>query len=479
MQHIKSILEIVHRLQINVIGVKQDKAEELLDYLTNNNSLTEQEVAKRMFPESTQAAYNLNRIKKGLLQRVINTIIARDPGKKQYWDLYFEVGKKDLASNFLWNKERGHAAAKVAQDALKVALKYHFTDHICSLSRRLANHYSVIVSNPGMYRKHKSYYDKHSEILGWEKKAESYYNDLAFHLRQAKTVKAKVVELAKKYAEDLHSQENHLSWTFTFFRLNIDIIIAKFNNDTATIIAICQEALQYLETLPFDLPNRPLRSINFNLVPAYIQSHQLDDASTAINRVKLLIPKTGYNWIAIHQYEAIVNFYLNDLVACTNSITTIKKSKLSARIREEIRIYETYLSFLSGQETRLSTFLNDTPKFSLDKKGMNINRIILQILIPLQKNDRSKIIDRAEALELYAYRHLTKDPTTRRSQLFLRLLFLTVRHSFDWEVIERQTAKTLAELKQTPRHLSTIDIEVVPYEVLWGKVQELLVGNGS
>ena len=98
------------------------------------------------------------------------------------------------------------------------------------------------------------------------------------------------------------------------------------------------------------------------------------------------------------------------------------------------------------------------------------------MLILLSRDDRSAIIDQAEALELYAYRYLKNDPTVKRSQLFLRLLFLVVRYSFDWEDIEKHTAKTLDQLKKTPRHLSTIDVEVVPYETLWSKVQSILGG---
>lgn len=170
---------------------------------------------------------------------------------------------------------------------------------------------------------------------------------------------------------------------------------------------------------------------------------------------------------------------MNDLPRVGKAIKELKKSRLSSRIKEELRVYETYYTFLSGGQARMGTFLNDTPKFSLDKKGMNINRVILRILILLARNDRPGIIDHAESLELYAYRYLTKDPTTRRSQLFLRLLFLTVRHSFDWPIIAKQTAKTFTELQQTPRHLSTIDIEVVPYEVLWGRVQRILKESGN
>lgn len=110
------------------------------------------------------------------------------------------------------------------------------------------------------------------------------------------------------------------------------------------------------------------------------------------------------------------------------------------------------------------------PTFSADKKGMNINILILQMLIYLRRNDRAAIIDRIEALRTYAYRYLKKDSTTRRSELFFRMLYLLTKSAFDVEEVERRSPGIFRQLQATPRHIAAVDIEVVGYEGLWGLV---------
>ncbi|MEZ5045284.1 MAG: hypothetical protein R2828_35645 [Saprospiraceae bacterium] len=465
---------LIQKQQINVVGVKSDKADQLLGYIVENPLLEEALLVKKIFPNNANEQHNYNRLKRSLRQRLVNTLFASDPRQKNYWELYFDVGKKDLVCNFLWNKEKGRAAAEMANEALKVAMKYHFTDFSCSLSRRLSNHYAVIVSDPIKFREYQTINQLYGDKLKWEQKAENCYYDLAFHLRTTKAIDTALIEKTEIYIKDLGAASDNISWTFEFIRVLIVVILSKMKNDGQGVIEICEKALKYFESLPFQLPNRPIRSINFHLIPAFVQSKQYTLAQATIQKVKSLIPKTGYNWIAIHQYEAIVGFHTNDFNQSASAIKEIKKSKLASRIREEVRIYETYHSFFSGEPIRMTTFLNDTPKFSLDKKGMNINRVVLQVLVLLSKNDRAGIIDRAESLEKYAYRYLTKDETVKRSQIFFRLLFLMVKSAFDPKEIEKRTAKTFLELQQTPRHLSTIDIEVLPYELLWERVKQIL-----
>ncbi len=94
--------------------------------------------------------------------------------------------------------------------------------------------------------------------------------------------------------------------------------------------------------------------------------------------LKLISKRTFFLSIDfIHQYEAITAFHLHDLTLTESAIQEIECSKFVKSIQEEIRVYETY-------------------------------------------------------------RYLKKDETTRRSQVFMRLLFLIVRHSFDWPNIQNK-----------------------------------------
>ena len=475
MDTLLSIARLIHKQQVDVVGIKDDKADELLGNIVKR-TWTDDELENRLYPGNKYKRTYFNQLKRSLKDRLINSLFARNPKNKDYWEIYFDLGKKALACDLLWNKEQSKAAAEVAQETLKAAIKYECTQVSFSLCKKLAGHYAVVVSEPSKYRKYKELSNELLEKIVWESKADEYYYDLAQRFRKAKTIKEGLITDAERYKLELQYAPDNISWTFEFLRTLVSVYLEQVRNNGSAIIETCERSLDYFRSLPFDVPNRPIRSITFRVIPAYLQTGQIIKAEEAIELIKGKIPKTGYNWIAIYQYEAIVGFYKNDLELSSAAIKEIKKSKLSSRIKEEIRIYETYQHFLNEEKLRLGTFLNDTPKFSLDKKGMNINRVILRMLILLSRDDRPGIIDRVEALEMYAYRYLKKDPTVKRSQLFLRLLFLVVRYSFDWEDIEKHTAKTLDQLKKTPRHLSTIDVEVVPYETLWSKVQSILGG---
>lgn len=472
MQLIKDLASLIQLSKINVLDGREDRETQLFR-MTAENSQSKDELVHYFFPESAYRLRNFNRLKRSLRDRLINSLFSYEPLKKKYRDIYFSTAKQALASELLWNKGKSNTAAILAKEALETALRYHFTSTTFSLSRLLADHYAGLSPQPALFKRYNTIFQEARFRLKWEKTAEEYYYNLALQLRGAKSINPALIQQAVSYIEELEPIEP-VSWEFVHHRLSIYLIWCKTQNNGTGIITACKEALAYFEALNFQLPNRPFRSLSLNLIPAYFQSGDYAQVQAAIQRVKSLLPPSGYNWVAIHQYEAIAAFHIHDLALAQSAIQEIKRSKLAKSIQEEIRIYETYRSFLAGDPIRMSTFLNDTPTFSMDKKGMNINRLILQILILLSKNDRSSIIDRAEALEKYAYRYLKKDETTRRSQIFMRLLFLTVRHSFDWPTIQKQTAKTYAQLLATPRHLSTIDIEVVPYEVLWGRVGEVL-----
>lgn len=468
MDLLKSLARAIHQQQIDVVGKKKDKADELLKHVLKNTQ--EDALSEILYPGKKHSRIYFNQLKRGLKDRLINSLFATSPKKKNYWDIYFDIEKRGLTADYLWNKEQSQAAAQLAKETLKLAIKYECTKVCHSLSSKLAGHYAFVVSEPAKYRKYKELSEEFQKRMIWESKAEAYYFELSHYLRKAKTISNELFKKAQEYRDELTQAPLGISWNYQFISALISILLEKIRNNGEAVIATCEKSLSYFESLPFDVPNRPIRSITFNVIPAYLQTGNITKAENAINVVKGMVKRSGYNWIAIHQYEAILGFHKMELRQAEEAIAEIKKSRLSSRIREEIRIYETYVKFLQGEKLRLGTFLNSTPKYSLDKKGMNINRVILRNLILISRNDRAAIIDQSEALEQYAYRYLKNDKTLRRPELFIRLLFLIVRHSFDKKEVEKHAIKTLKTLSETPMHISTIDIEIVPYQVLWQKI---------
>ncbi|MEZ4991542.1 MAG: hypothetical protein R2824_14075 [Saprospiraceae bacterium] len=282
-----------------------------------------------------------------------------------------------------------------------------------------------------------------------------------------------VDKLAKYKAELDNAWENIRTVDFQYMRNNVDMVYFQIINDTAAMTETCRKSLAYFEGLPFTVPGRAMRTLYFYLIPAYLQAGQYVETRSVIHSAKELVNNGSLNWTNIHLLEAILGFHTGDFQLVKQSLNIVKQSKKSNYIKEEIRIYQIYVNLMEDvEEYKLGRFLNEVPHFAADKKGMNINIIILQILILLKRNDRPKIIDRMEALQAYAYRYLARDQTTRRSELFFRMLFLLAKSAFEVAEVERRSPGITEELHNTPRHISAIDIEIVPYELLWNKVVE-------
>ena len=99
------------------------------------------------------------------------------------------------------------------------------------------------------------------------------------------------------------------------------------------------------------------------------------------------------------QYQILLGFQSGDYQ--TAQLAYQKSNEAAAafpQLAEQWAIYQAYLEFLlpSGPDNgfRLARFLNNVPSFSKDKRGMNINILILQVLFLLRQGKRGEIIDR-------------------------------------------------------------------------------------
>ena len=150
-------------------------------------------------------------------------------------------------------------------------------------------------------------------------------------------------------------------------------------------------------------------------------------------------------------------------------------------LREMWSIFEAYLHYLVDQglvrpeeedtrfnKFRLGKFLNNTPIFSRDKRGMNIPILIIQILFMINQQKYHSAIDKIDAIEKYCSRYLTKNDTFRSNCLIKMLLQIPIC-SFHRVAVERKTEKYLHKLKRVPLEVAkqTYEIEIIPYENLW------------
>ena len=154
----------------------------------------------------------------------------------------------------------------------------------------------------------------------------------------------------------------------------------------------------------------------------------------------------------------------------------------NAEITEYWRVLEAYLHFLLEIEElpaaandpqftkfRIGRFLNQTPLFSRDKRGVNVSILIIQILLLVARGRYGDTYDKIDAMERYARRHLfTQD--TLRSYYFIKALLELPKNAFHREAVQRKAAKHLERLESYPLETasqSTFITEILPFEQLW------------
>lgn len=154
-----------------------------------------------------------------------------------------------------------------------------------------------------------------------------------------------------------------------------------------------------------------------------------------------------------------------------------RKQRVAAQQRWEL--YEAYIQFVRPEQSPLKTrhftqFVQKVPDYSRDKQGYNVAILILQFLYFLRRRDVEGLLARLEGLRKYEQRHL-RDPATLRSQLFFRMLVMTVKEHFVPEACEKKAAPLLERLRAAPQPGEAYgEIEIIPYEDLWALALDIL-----
>ena len=147
-----------------------------------------------------------------------------------------------------------------------------------------------------------------------------------------------------------------------------------------------------------------------------------------------------------------------------------RKQRVAAQQRWEL--YEAYIQFVRPEQSPVkmryfTQFVQTVPDYGRDKQGYNVAILILQFLHFLRRRDIEGLLARLEGLRKYEQRHL-RDPATLRSQLFFRMLLMTVKENFVLAVCEKKAAPLLERLRAAPQPGEAYgEIEIVPYEDLW------------
>lgn len=455
--------------------------------LLNNTFSTENEAACHFFGTGKDHP-NYQKFRNKFKRALVNSIFLLD--LRQYASTlrylsYFESHKDWAAAKILVVKGAKVAGVSLCRKILKEARKYEFTDLCVQVTSFLRQHYGTVKGDAQKFKKYNDLYKHYERVWMLENKAEELYIDLTINYVNNKGTKT---ELHTKATECYNMLKDDMQ-TCDAYRLHlcgnlIRLMIYSSVNDNENTIKICDEAIEFFEKKGDDA-HMPLQVFLYQKVQCYTQLKKYEAGEDAVQKCLSVIEEGSFNWFKLQEAYFILAMHTRQYQSAYNIFSQVVNQSqfqfLPSHIAEMWKIYEAYVHYLILFEQirpknsdkyfsrfKLNRFLNETPLYSKDKRGMNIPILIIQILLLVHKKKFNAIADKMEAIEKYCTRYLRQGDTFRSSCIIKMLLQIPAAR-FHQAAVARKVQHYLDKLGEFPLDLANQapEIEIIPYEDLW------------
>jgi hypothetical protein len=498
LQLLVQLLSGVKVSKLNIIGtdgVSDTRVQQLYDQVLSGKIQNDEEGANVFFPDGVYKDKYFGKLKRRLSERLLNTLFFIDVNKPQFTD-YQKANqvchRNLLVVKLLLSYRQRHLAMVIAKKTFKKAVYFDFTEIALLLSKELRVFYSTITGEKEKAQQYSGYVKKYLRIYTAELKADEYYSELMVNYIFSKANKPELLVNAKSFCADIDILfENVDSYRFKFVSYLIYILRYEIENDYRRTLQVCEEALTYF-TIKKHIG---VKSVLFNFYLKKISCRvQLQEYSKAKEDILIcldLVEEGDFNWHVTQELDFLISLRAHDYAhAYDTYLSVVKQPNFKSQyqpIIERWKINEGFVHFLilkgkinpekgvENNKFRINKFLNEVPKHSKDKRGVNITILVLQILFLLEKGRYEEIFERIEPLRMYSSRYLRKDDTFR-SNCFVKMLMQLPAGHFHKEAVKRKSARYLKKLESLPLGIAkqAAELEIIPYEELWEYVLQAL-----
>lgn len=491
MEILKELSQIINRNKVKSIEIlnpnTKSKVNTFYQALADGSISDDDEAASKLYPKLPADSSNYRKLKASLKRKMINTLFFIDTKRNNYTDrqaAYYECYKNWAAANILLGKSAYKSCLDLCMKTLRYAKKYEFTELSRDIIKLLRLHYSAQLGDAKNYRKYRNDYEKYDTICLWENKAELYYSDLIVEYVNNKAMKKFLVDAAKEYLAELLPKTEQLStYRFHLYTKLIQIMASSAENNFQEILVLGQEMETFFRNKKYDAFT-PIQISCYYQLMACTQLKKFEEGEKVAQRCIDLMDEGSFNWFKYHELYFTLAMHSGAYDTAYSLYKRVHEHPrfkyMPSSLSEIWLIFGAYLSYLKDlgkigitdddelHKFKLGRFLNSTPIFSKDKRGMNIAILTIQILFLVSNKQFDKAIDKLDAIEKYCSRYLFHDETIR-SYYFIRMLMSMVQGNFHKAAVKRKAGAYLKKLGSVPLEDAnqTYKIEVIPYEQLW------------
>jgi len=401
--------------------------------------------------------------------------------------------RQSLVSRILLSRKSSRLAIEIAEKSITRSIKYHATENVLAQAHQLISHYGANELNKYKLNKYLEIQERFMNIYNWEIKAENYYYDLQkTQLQSLANPNDDTKMKAMRYAMELEKVKGIKTYFFIYNKYRVMAAHYEFQKDYTALLELSEQALKEFNK-PELKTGMAISSITNRKVWALLQAGRPKETIViGLKGLNKLI-SGSVNWYVLAHYTLKAELYTNEFEKAIDLIAQMINHNRFDLIGDNFKeIFFTTLGYIhlivdSGiagnpaelhkklPEFKLGRFLNTTPVFSKDKRGINVSILLMHIAFLLQRKDYNAIIDRTDSLNQYAYRYLRKDDSFR-SNCMIKMVIQMTKADFNPIRTDRYTADLRKQLGSVSLAGSgeNIEVEIIPFEILWDIMRKTL-----
>ncbi len=465
---------------------ENDPLRSLYNILYSGQTFNNTEAAIQIYGKNEVKLFSSLKAKmKDILVKVISIQNVSNTRENIRYNRVLNSMRQNLAARIVLYKGSRNLAIDLLEDGMKSSASDYISYNVLDQLRLLTIHYGATHYNKYKLNKYFDQENHYVKLLEYESKAIHFYIDLKkLQLHSFADIGNADKEKAKIYSLEL-SQINLSSRTFNFYKFQVFAKRFEFERNFEELLNLCAKA-------EFEFSTIQLYSVSSLMAIKQIRLWTLIQLGRFNECINIGIPELinneigATNWYSYLHYCLKAYLYNEDYEKAISLISYCINHnifrKLNSDLKEVANLNLGYIhlivdSGLAGDpkelhkslpEFKLGKFLNTTPVFSKDKRGINVSILLMHIAFLLQRKDYNAIIDRIDSLNQYAYRYLRKDDSFR-SNCMIKMVIQMTKADFNPIRTERYTADLRKQLGSVTLAGSgeNIEVEIIPFEVLW------------
>jgi len=456
----------------------------LYQFISDNALFSETELLQALHVDNRK----FHKLSAALSERLMGSLFLIDLKQSSYTDrqrAYYECYKDWAAAKILQGKNARRSAVLISERILRQAIRYEFTELSIDIARFLRMHYGAIQLDPDKYHRYAQMAAQFNELYAVEERIESAYVHLVQQFLTRQAMGKELSDLARAQFNDIepllstyHSHNAHL-----YGRL-IEMMIYTSTDQNERVLPVCDNLIAFFSAKGY-IASVPLLAAYYQKMESLLELRRYDEQDMGIEKCFELLEEGSFNWFKYQETYLILLLHTQRYAEAHSifgrAVAHKKFPYQPEALREYWRILEAYLHFLmeTGQlpadphkplpPFKLGRFLNETPIYAKDRRGINISILIIQLLFLIVQRKYSQAVDKVDAIQRYVDKYL-RQPETKRAYLFIKALLALPLYHFDRKAVMAKTDRYISELKEHHAKGAIVQshlIEILPFEHQW------------